>query len=70
MGFKASDSDAGLYITEGNVYIVVYVDDILTAAKDMAAIISTKQKLFDIASPSKALPIGKIRLCCASMGVF
>ena len=35
VGFKASDADPGLYIAqykEGNIYILVYVDDILIAA--------------------------------------
>ena len=54
MGFKASDADPGLYIAqykEGNIYILVYVDDILVAAKDMAAVASIKERLtstFDV----------------------
>ena len=48
MGFKASDADPGLYIAqykEGNIHILVYVDDILVAAKDVAAVASIKERL-------------------------
>lgn len=54
MSFRASESDAGLYIAHhkgSNVYVLVYVDDILIAAKDMAAIINVKERLtsaFDV----------------------
>ena len=51
MSFKASDSDAGLYIAQhkgSNIYILVYVDDILIAAKDMAAIINVKERLTSV----------------------
>lgn len=54
MGFTASDADPGLYIAhnkDNNIYILVYVDDILVAAKDMAAVISIKERLtttFDV----------------------
>ena len=54
MGFKISKADAGLYIAahEGsNIYLLVYVDDILIAAKDMAAIRYIKGRLtstFDV----------------------
>ena len=54
MSFKASDSDAGLYIAQhkgSNIYILVYVDDILIVAKDMAAVIHVKERLttvFDV----------------------
>ena len=48
MSIKASDSDAGLYIAQhekSNTYNLVYVDDILIAAKDMAAISIVKERL-------------------------
>ena len=48
MSYEASDSDARLYIAQhkgSNVYILVYVDDILIAAKDMAANINVKESL-------------------------
>ena len=54
MGFTASDADPGLYIAhhkDGSIYILVYVDDILIAAKDMASVNSIKKRLtttFDV----------------------
>ena len=51
MSFKPSDADAGLYIAEfkgSNVYILVYVDDILIAAKDIAAVNNVKERLTSI----------------------
>ena len=51
MSFKPSDADAGLYIAQfkgSNVYILVYVDDILIAAKDIAAVNNVKERLTSI----------------------
>lgn len=53
MSFKPSDADAGLYIMTAqfkgnNVYILVYMDDILIAAKDMAAVDNVKERLNSI----------------------
>ena len=54
MGFKISQADAGLYVAEhegSNIYALVYVDDILIAARDMAAIHNIKERLtstFDV----------------------
>ena len=47
-GFKVSEADPGLYIYNDktdNIYLMVYVDDILIAAKDVATVIETKRKL-------------------------
>ena len=54
MGFNASDADPGLYIAqykEEHIFNLVYMDDILIAAKDMAAVASIKERLtfsFDV----------------------
>ena len=51
MSFKPSDADAGLYIAQfkgSNVYILVYVDDILIAAKDIATVNNVKERLTSI----------------------
>ena len=48
MGFEASETDAGLYIQrskEDNVYILVYVDDILIATKQEDKVIAVKDVL-------------------------
>ena len=48
MGFEASETDAGLYIQrskEDNVYILVYVDDILIATKQEDNVIAVKDVL-------------------------
>ncbi|HSP31011.1 MAG TPA: reverse transcriptase domain-containing protein, partial [Halomonas sp.] len=48
MGFQASETDPGMYIQqrkERNVYILVYVDDILIIAKDMELVKDIKKTL-------------------------
>lgn len=45
LGFIASEADPGLYISQhksGNVYVLVYVDDILIAARTIEAVKSVK----------------------------
>jgi hypothetical protein len=47
-GFKASAADPSLFtapLRDSNVYLLVYVDDILIAGKDLAAVNATKQML-------------------------
>jgi hypothetical protein len=47
-GFKASEADPGLYTYNGksdNIFLMVYVDDILIAAKDMATVDEIKRRL-------------------------
>jgi ribonuclease HI len=49
-GFKVSEADAGLYIFAGEedtCYVLVYVDDILMAAKELATINKVKQILME-----------------------
>jgi len=54
MGFTASEADAGLFTAQykgSNIYILVYVDDILVAAKNLADINHIKARLtaiFDV----------------------
>ena len=54
MGFTASGADAGLFTAQykgSNIYILVYVDDILVAAKNLADINYVKARLraiFDV----------------------
>ncbi len=54
MGFTAPGADAGLFTTQykgSNIYILVYVDDILVAAKNLADVNHIKARLtaiFDI----------------------
>lgn len=54
MGFTASQADAGLFVRrhDGNVeYLLVYVDDILIASKELAAVQAVKTELgatFDV----------------------
>ena len=54
MGFTASAADAGLFTAQykgSNIYILVYVDDILVAAKNLADINYVKARLraiFDV----------------------
>ncbi len=51
MGFTASGADAGLFTAQykgSNIYILVYVDDILVAAKNLADINHVKARLTDI----------------------
>jgi len=48
MGFQASETDPGMYIQrrkESNVYILVYVDDILIIAKDLELVKDIKKAL-------------------------
>ena len=48
---RPSDAPPGLYIAQhkdGNSYLLVYVDDVLIAAKDMTAVASTKEQLTSI----------------------
>jgi hypothetical protein len=53
-GFKASEADAGLFILdegEHKVYLLVYVDDILIASKDMGSVEHAKKVMsssFDV----------------------
>jgi hypothetical protein len=47
-GYRASEADPGLYIYNGktaDIYLLVYVDDILIASKDSALIKGVKQRL-------------------------
>lgn len=51
MGFVASEADPGLYVLytkTSKVYVLVYVDDILVAAEDVAAMRSVKEQLMSI----------------------
>ena len=48
MSFQASETDPGMYIQqrkESNMYILVYVDDILIVAKDLELVKDIKNTL-------------------------
>ena len=54
IGFQASEADPGLFILHtksGNTYMLVYVDDLLIAAKDLASVesvVTTLKSVFDV----------------------
>lgn len=51
LGYKASDADPGLYVQinkEHNVYVLVYVDDILVIAKDQTTANQVKTALMSV----------------------
>jgi hypothetical protein len=51
LGYKASDADPGLYVQinkEHNVYVLVYVDDILVIAKDQTTANKVKTALMSV----------------------
>ncbi|KAL3160750.1 hypothetical protein ABBQ32_14128 [Trebouxia sp. C0010 RCD-2024] len=61
MGFTASAADPGLYIAQfkgGKVYLLVYVDDMLVAAKSMADIQHVKDRL---AKAFKVTDLGEVK---------
>lgn len=49
IGFQASEADPGLYIySKGDVYLLVYVDDILIASKGIEAVNKVKELLMSV----------------------
>jgi len=51
IGFKASEADAGLFILEhcsNKVYLLVYVDDMLIASKELTGVVHVKTTIGSI----------------------
>lgn len=60
IGLHASNADAGLYINgDSTIFVLVYVDDLLIAAKSIAGVNAIKSKLFDV---FEAHDLGEARL--------
>ncbi|KAL0043838.1 hypothetical protein WJX82_000936 [Trebouxia sp. C0006] len=73
MGFTASGADAGLFTTQykgSNIYILVYVDDILVAAKNLADINFIKEHLATELVRKHGLKEGRIKSVPVSTSIW